>query len=94
MWMRTILILSTVLGLGTDAVSAKSHHGRRHPVQAVLAPEPAPYTGPTLVMHPASNIACNTVYRSTRALPCDQPVWVYGRPCEIDLGLGHYRSCD
>jgi hypothetical protein len=46
------------------------------------------------VMHPANNIACNTPYRSTRALPCDQPVWVYGRPCEIDLGLGRYRSCD
>jgi hypothetical protein len=45
-------------------------------------------------LHPASNIACNTPFRSTRALPCDQPVWVYGSPCEIDLGLGRYRSCN
>jgi hypothetical protein len=94
MWMRTILILTIMLGLGTDTVSAKSHHGRRHHLQAAVEPVIAPYTGPTLVLHPASNIACNTVYRSTRALPCDQPVWVYGRPCEIDLGLGRYRSCD
>jgi hypothetical protein len=96
MWLRTILILTIILGLGADAASAKSHHGRRHHVQAALAPAPEiqPYAGPTLVLHPASNIACNTVYRSTRALPCDQPVWVYGRPCEIDLGRGRYRSCD
>jgi hypothetical protein len=94
MWMRTILILTALLGFGTDATSAKSHYGRKHHVQAVVEPALAPYTGPTLVMHPASNIACNTVYRSTRALPCDQPVWVYGHPCEIDLGLGRYRSCD
>jgi hypothetical protein len=55
---------------------------------------PAPYGGGRLVLHPASNIACMTPYRSTRALPCDQPVWVYGSPCEVDLGLGRYRSCD
>ena len=94
MWMRTILVLAALLGFGTDAASAKSHHGRRHHVEAVAEPALAPYAGPTLVLHPASNIACNTVYRSTRALPCDQPVWVYGSPCEVDLGLGRYRSCD
>jgi hypothetical protein len=95
MLMRTLLLLAAFSMLGTGAVSAKSHHVRRHPVQAaVVEPPPAPYNGPTLVLHPANNIACNTPYRSTRALPCDQPVWVYGRPCEIDLGLGRYRSCD
>src|SRR5258708_16633458 len=92
MWMRTILILAALLGFGTDAASAKSHHGRRQHVQAVVEPALAPYTGPTLVMHPASNIACNTVYRSTRALPFAQPVWAYGHPCEIHLGLVRYRS--
>jgi hypothetical protein len=61
---------------------------------AVVEPPPAPYDGPTLVLHPAHNIACDTPYRSTRALPCDQPVWVYGRPCEIDRGLGRYQACD
>ena len=52
------------------------------------------YGGGRLVLHPASNIACMTWDRATRALPCDQPVWVYGSPCEIDLGLGRYRSCE
>jgi hypothetical protein len=99
MLMRTVVALASVLAFGTngwaDAHKVPRHHRHAHIVryqeQAVL---PAPYNGPTLVLHPASNIACNTPYRSTRALPCDQPVWVYGSPCEIDLGLGRYRSCD
>ena len=95
MLMRIFLLLAALLLLGTGAASAKPHHWRKHPVQAaVVEPPPAPYNGPTLVMHPAHNIACDTPYRSTRPQPCDQPVWVYGRPCEIDLGLGRYRSCD
>jgi hypothetical protein len=94
MWIRTMLMLTALLGLSTDTALAKSHHGRGHHVRVAAEPAVAPYSGPTLVLHPASNIACNTVYRSTRALPCDQPVWVYGHPCEIDLGLGRYRSCD
>ena len=93
MLMRIPLLLAALSMLGTGAVSAKSHHVHRHPV-AVVEPAPAPYNGPTLVLHPAHNIACDTPYRSTRALPCDQPVWVYGRPCEIDRGLGRYQSCD
>ena len=91
MLMRFILLLAALLTVGTDVASAKSRHGgRTNFTQA----SPAPYSGPTLVLHPASNIACNTPYRSTRPQPCDQPVWVYGHPCEIDLGLGRYRSCD
>ena len=92
---RFILLLAALLTVGADVASAKSHHGQGHRVQARPSrASPAPYTGPTLVLHPASNIACNTPYRATRSLPCDQPVWVYGSPCEIDLGLGRYRSCD
>jgi hypothetical protein len=96
MLMRILVLLAALSLLGTSALSARSHHVRRHPVQAaVVEPSPAPpYNGPTLVLHPANNIACDTPYRATRALPCDQPVWVYGRPCEIDLGLGRKRSCD
>lgn len=97
---RTILLLALIIPLGTsfacaDVYKTPSHH--RHK-QAVRYQEPlvspVSHEVPTLVLHPASNIACNTPFRSTRALPCDQPVWVYGRPCEIDLGLGYYRSCD
>ncbi len=100
MLMRTIVALACVLAFGTSNGFADSYKARRHHHQAYVAGAepplvpPAPYRGPTLVLHPASNIACNTPYRSTRALPCDQPVWVYGSPCEIDLGLGRYRSCD
>jgi hypothetical protein len=99
MLMRTIVALASVLAFGTsngwaDAYTSRHHrHAKivRYQEQAVLA---APYGGGRLVLHPASNIACMTPYRSTRALPCDRPVWVYGSPCEVDLGLGRYRSCD
>jgi hypothetical protein len=96
MLIRTIVALACVLAFGTsdgfaDSYKASGHHHRATIVRDVPT---ALYGGPTLVLHPASNIACNTPYRPTRALPCDQPVWVYGRPCEIDLGLGRYRSCD
>jgi hypothetical protein len=91
MMIQRVLLFVTLLALGVDAAEAKSHHLRRYHSQP--APASAPYAG-TLVLHPASNIACDTPYRATRALPCDQPVWVYGSPCEIDLGLGRYRSCD
>ena len=98
--MRTIVTLAAVLALGTsngfaDVYKSRKHHHRHAYVVAgepALVP-PAPYNGPTLVLHPRNNIACDTVFRSTRAIPCDQPVWVYGNPCEIDLGLGFYRSC-
>ena len=94
MLMRTIVALAAILAFGTsngwaDAYKSRRHHHRAH----IILDEAVPYGG-TLVLHPASNIACNTPFRSTRALPCDQPVWVYGSPCEIDLGLGRYRSCD
>ena len=93
-----IVALAIALAFGTstgwaDGYKAPRHHRHAHTIryqeQAVAAP---PYGG-TLVLHPRSNIACDTIYRSTRAIPCDQPVWVYGNPCEIDLGLGRYREC-
>jgi hypothetical protein len=95
MLMRILVLLAALLTVGTDFASAKSRHWQGRQVRATaVKPSAVPYTGPTLVLHPASNIACNTPYRATRPLPCDQPVWVYGRPCEIDFGLGRYRSCD
>jgi hypothetical protein len=100
MLMRIPVALAAVLVLGTsngwaDAHKARRHHHRAHIVQReVQTVLPAPYGGGRLVAHPASNIACMTRDRATRALPCDQPVWVYGSPCEVDLGLGRYRSCD
>jgi len=100
MLMRTFVTLAAVLALGTSSALADAYKARRHHHHASIVPDqpqivsPARYGGGRLVMHPASNIACNTPFRATRALPCDQPVWVYGSPCEVDLGLGRYRSCD
>jgi hypothetical protein len=100
MWKRTTVALATVIAVGCASIgSADAHKSRKRHVnyagQYVGQPlQPAPYYGGRLVEHPAFNIACMTRDRATRALPCDQPVWVYGSPCEIDLGLGRYRSCD
>jgi hypothetical protein len=76
---RTIMIPAALLALGVDAASAKSC------ARTVVEPVPASYAG-TCVLHPAHNIACDTRYRSARALPCD-----HGNVCEIDLGLGFHR---
>jgi hypothetical protein len=100
MLMRTIITLVAVVVLGIGNGLADTHKARRHHHYARVVREqpqavfPAQYGGGRLVLHPASNIACMTPYRAARALPCDQPVWVYGSPCEVDLGLGRYRSCD
>jgi hypothetical protein len=99
MLMRTIVALAAVLALGTSNGWADAHKLQRHHHRAYIVqhePDIAAWgpNGGRLVLHPASNIACNTRYRSTRAIPCDQPVWVYGSPCEVDLGLGRYRPCD
>ena len=100
MLMRTIVTLAAIFALGSGNGWAVAHKAPRHRHHAHLVRyqeqpvSPAPFGGGRLVLHPASNIACNTRDRATRALLCDQPVWVYGSPCEIDLGLGRYRSCD
>jgi|SRR5450631_546844 hypothetical protein len=99
MLMRTIVALAAILALGGNGWATAHKAPRRHHYAHIVRYQeppvlPAPYGGGRLVLHPASNIACMTRDRATRALPCDQPVWVYGSPCEVDLGLGRYRSCD
>jgi hypothetical protein len=99
MWMRKILALASAIIVAGAAPSANAgtsiaHHHRHVLRYQALPVAPAPRFGGRLVEHPAFNIACMTRDRATRALPCDQPVWVYGSPCEVDLGLGRYRSCD
>ena len=90
-----LLISSASAVLADGLVQGKAHHRHVHAgrVAAPPAPAPAPFGG-RLVAHPAWNIACNTRDSGTRALPCNQPVWVYGSPCEIGLGRGFYRNCD
>ena len=99
MLLRTTLIICAMLLFGAGSASADGHKVRqRHYYHdyVVAVPDSGPVNqfGGRLVYHPASNIACDTRYRATRALPCDQPVWVYGSPCEVDLGLGRSRPCD
>jgi hypothetical protein len=94
---KTILILSMVISSASQCWAADVHVSKkrhRHSQNAPVETYPSSYYGGRLVMHPASNIACMTRDRATRALPCDQPVWVYGSPCEIDLGLGRSKPCD
>jgi len=99
---RTFVIVAAALLAGSASaaladgpVRTKTHHRHVHPTQAALPPAAAPSAfGGRLVTHPAWNIACNKRDSGTRALPCDQPVWVYGSPCEIGLGRGFYRNCD
>lgn len=97
MQLRTTLTIFVVLLFGVEGAWANGSKARRHYHDyVVVEPLSTPVNrfGGRLVYQPAFNIACQTNYRSTRALPCDQPVWVYGSPCEIDLGLGRYRPCD
>jgi hypothetical protein len=90
-----LLISSASAALADGPVRSKTHHRHVYAAPVVVPPEPAPSAfGGRLVTHPAWNIACNTRDSGTRALPCNQPVWVYGSPCEIGLGLGRYRNCD
>jgi hypothetical protein len=90
-----LLISSASAVLADGLVQAKAHHRDVHAAQVAVPPAPVPSPfGGRLVAHPAWNIACNTRDSGTRALPCNQPVWVYGSPCEIGLGGGRYRNCD
>ena len=93
---HSVLAAALVLSSASAAFAAEngvtSKHRHRYSHEAARAP--SPFSGGRLVYNPALNIACNYRDRATRALPCDQPVWVYGSPCQIDLGLGRWRDCD
>jgi hypothetical protein len=90
------LTISVLLAFVPASRAAAAAHKHRHHRMTTryFAPEYETLNGGRLVYHLASNIACNDVDKATRAIPCNQPVWVYGSPCEIDLGLGRSRPCD
>jgi hypothetical protein len=90
---RTITILAALLALGVDEALARSQNACRRHVWTFVEPAPARYSD-KYVLHPAQKIACDIRYRSSRALPSDEPVWVYGNVCEINLGLGFDRPCE
>jgi len=100
MSVRSVLVTTALLvtaasaALADGPVHGKVHHRHVYAAPAEpYAPPPAAFGG-RLVSHPAWNIACNRRDAGTRALPCDQPVWVYGHPCEIGIGGGRYVNCD
>jgi hypothetical protein len=93
---RVCILIVLIASICAPIASARSAqrlagtHGR-HVLQPAVN---VGFAGGRLVEHPANNIACNTRDRPSRAIPCDQPVWIYGSPCEIDEGEGFYRDCD
>ena len=90
---RPIELDVAVIGAGLGGLCAAASL-RESGVGRIVVFEKADDVGGVWRTNRYPNIACDTPFRSTRALPCDQPVWVYGSPCEVDLGLGRYRSCD
>ena len=90
--LTTTLLLAAASAALADGHAAHWHHHGHAVFQAPAVT--GSFGGGRLVTNPSFNIACQTRDRGTRALPCDQPVWVYGSPCEIDLGLGRWRDCD
>ena len=101
MWMRITAGLATALVIGAasaaqaEANKIKKQHAAAHAKQnAGQSVAPLSHFGGRLVNHPAHNIACNTPESGSRWLPCDQPVWVYGSPCEVDMGSRRTRPCD
>ena len=84
--LQIVVAVAALFGCAAALAETARDHGRWH------AHAPRLVTG-RLVAHPAWSFACMTRDRATRALPCDQPVWVYGSPCEVDLGRGRYRAC-
>ena len=83
-----------IVGLISPAQASSRHKHKRHYLVVQSIPPQTNAFGGRLVYHPALNIACDDVDRAYRAIPCNQPVWVYGSPCEIDLGQGASRLCD
>lgn len=102
MWIRITAVLATALVIGSASAALaegnktkKKNHAAAHAVQdGRQSVVPVSHYGGRLVSHPAHNIACNTPESGSRWLPCDQPVWVYGSPCEVDMGSRRTRPCD
>ena len=91
--MRVTLQILLISVLVMSSLSEALAESSRDPGTHRRYPRAARVLAGRQVLHPAWSFACMTRDRATRALPCDQPIWVYGSPCEVDLGLGRYRPC-
>jgi hypothetical protein len=97
MSMKIAIVLAASVAMAmspafAEGSRAKTKH-HRHDWVAANAVESRTLPG-TQVLTPAWSFACQTPYYLSRSLPCDQPIWVYGKPCEVGLGLGRWASCD
>jgi hypothetical protein len=45
------------------------------------------------VNHPAWSFGCAEPDVAVRGIPCDEPIYVYGAPCEVGVGPGQSRPC-
>ena len=92
------IVLGAVLVLaGITAADAESASIRRprHARVVHASPTVAAPVVPSarLVRHPAWTFACEAAYGPNRGPACDIPIWVYGSPCEVDIGWGRSRPC-
>ena len=93
---ETAIIGAAILGVaGIMMVSSSSRALADPEVGARRAPAHGPRHPPArrLVRHPAWNFACQSPYYLSGGRRCDHPVWVYGSPCEIDLGWRRWKPC-
>lgn len=84
--------LAGLLVLGSASSVLADHDGsknRRHVGEARIERSLG-----RLVRHPAWSFACQSPYYYVGGMRCDQPIWVYGSPCEVDLGRGRWKPCD
>lgn len=93
-----VLLFAGIIAIAATASATSAgtiyHRKARHLNRPAAAHSAAPKLAGRLVAHPSWSFACMTPYDLSRARPCDQPIWVYGSPCEIGLGLGRWKPCD
>ncbi len=93
---KTSLAVVAAIGFmcGSTAMAA-ANSVRYWQDQYVEPMQAAAPTGGRQVYHPAWSFGCAEKDVSERIIPCDEPVWVYGEPCEVGTGVqGQTRPCD
>jgi hypothetical protein len=78
----------------TTAAMAETGNIRYQQDAAFYPPQQAAVAGGRQINHPAWSFACAERDVSERIIPCDQPIWVYGSPCEVGTGVqGQTAPC-
>jgi hypothetical protein len=79
----------------TAAASAMPGGGRPIKAESDYGTLPVQYPASEgrQVDHPAWSFGCAESDVGTRAIPCDEPIYVYGQPCEVGTGIDQWRQC-